>query len=60
MPVIPTSQETEIRKIVVQGHSKKKLVKYPSQEIESGVLVYTCDPSHARGIGRRITVGGQP
>jgi hypothetical protein len=40
--------------------AQAKVSKTPSQPINQSVVVHACDPSYAKGIGRRITVQAEP
>jgi hypothetical protein len=44
IPVIPTTGEVEIRRIVV--HKLQKVARPASQSINLGVVACTCDPSY--------------
>jgi hypothetical protein len=56
-PVIPATQEVEIRRIAVQGQSKQKVrdTPPPSQQKKLGRVVHPCYSNHAGNI-RKITV----
>jgi hypothetical protein len=43
--IIPSAQETEIRRIAEGGQLGQKVPKTPSQPITLGVVVHTCNPS---------------
>jgi hypothetical protein len=53
MPVTPATQETEIRRMIVQDRSRQKVSETPSQQTNQ---VY--NPSYTRDIGRRIIIQG--
>jgi hypothetical protein len=53
--VTPVTQETEIRRIMVQGQPGQKVSKTPSHQT-SWVIAYACNSSYKGGIGKRITV----
>jgi hypothetical protein len=45
MPIIPATQEPEIERIMVQGHSEQKVSETPILTNKHSVLAQTCDPS---------------
>jgi hypothetical protein len=58
-PVIPTTQEVEIRRIVVQGQLGQKVSEIPITNNKVCVVVYTCNFTYPRDIGRRFVVQNQ-
>jgi hypothetical protein len=67
MPVVVTTQEVDIRKIMVSGQHEKggEVGKIPSQLIKSGMVAPACHSSFAGSINRiqaslSISVGPYP
>jgi hypothetical protein len=54
-PVIPTTQETEIKRIMVQDQPSKKLVE-PYLKNKLGMVAYSYKPSYLEGRGKKIAV----
>jgi hypothetical protein len=55
MPVvIPVTWEAVIERIEVQSQPRQKASEIPSHKL--GMVVYTCHPSYARGLNRRISI----
>jgi hypothetical protein len=52
-PVIPVTQEAEIREIAVQVHGGQNVNRTPKPN------VYACDPSYAGGVCRRTAGPGK-
>jgi hypothetical protein len=44
MPVIPATQETEIKKPLVPGHPEKKISKTSISTKKLGMMTHTCNP----------------
>jgi hypothetical protein len=55
-PLIPATQETEIRMIMVWGYHRQKVNENP----KAGMMTHTCNPSYIEGIGRSMVVHRQP
>jgi hypothetical protein len=52
--IIPATQEAEVKRIMVQGQPRQKLIKTPSQSISSaGMVARACGLSYIGHIGRR-------
>jgi hypothetical protein len=51
IPVILTTWEAQIGKIVIGAHLRQKVSKTPSQQIS---LVHPCNPSYTGSINRRL------
>jgi hypothetical protein len=49
LPIIPAIQETEIRRIAVQGQSEQQVSKTLISPKKPGMVVHTCDPSYTGG-----------
>jgi hypothetical protein len=55
VPVIPTIQEAEMKKIMVPDQprpKKRKIVRYPLNGKRLGMVVHTCQPSDGRKLKR--------
>jgi hypothetical protein len=50
LPVIPATQEEEIRRLTVAGQPRQKVYKIPMSTNKIGVVGHACNPSY---IGRR-------
>jgi hypothetical protein len=48
MPVIPATQEVEIRKIEVQGQPGQKVSETPISANKQGMVACVCDPPRWR------------
>jgi hypothetical protein len=54
--VIPTTQEAEIRRIMVQGQPEKNISKTPISTNKPDTAAHICSISYLGGISRRILV----
>jgi hypothetical protein len=56
VPVIPATQEAEIRRITVQGQPGEKGQKDVISISKPSMEAHACDPSYAKGLSRRIMI----
>jgi hypothetical protein len=56
MPIVPVTQEVEIRRLMVQVQSMEKVSETSHLNNKPGMVVYACHPSYAGGMNRRIAV----
>jgi hypothetical protein len=54
--MIPTIQEAEIGRILVQGQLEGEKVSETPSHNKPGITVHTCESSYVGGISRRIEV----
>jgi hypothetical protein len=54
MPVIPATWEAEMGRITAGSQPRQNVSETPISTNKLGMVVYSCNPSYARGIGRRI------
>jgi hypothetical protein len=58
VPVVPTTPEVEIKKIMVPNQPRQKVRETPAQPKSWALVVHACDSSYAGGTNRRIRVWG--
>jgi hypothetical protein len=54
MPVLPATQEAEIRRMKVLGQPRQKVSKHPISIKNLGIVVHTYYTSYAGSVGRRM------
>jgi hypothetical protein len=59
-PVIPATQETEMRRTEVQGQPGQKFNETPISKNKLGKIDHTYNSSYVGGISRRTVIQGYP